>query len=226
MALSGTPDPDVIGAELGGMLSLLHHGIERSTLQAIQSLENDRLPFEPTAHATIARLHLRQFMKEQALEIRVGELTNCGVLLVAPGYEIRVLKSGNGGTPPLPGDSKTLLRFYNQVALWQPRLPGFTWYPELQSPPLHLIVHWHTTPTGQLIRGKWACPESATPTHAQWYFDRALPNPVLNLVKSPVVDSTPSQDDQDDNVGFTLRDLPFTGTEAPLNGFRGDDPTQ
>jgi hypothetical protein len=224
MALPFKPEPKVVIAELQVLLALIHYGIERSVLEAALTLQSRGLPFEPTAHATLFRLHLKQFMLCHGQDAQVGDLANCGVLIVVPGYELRVLKSTSAGGPPAPGDSNTLLRFYNQIAQWQPRLPILAdWFPEsrYQRPPLHLVTHWFASSTGQFIRAKVACPQFATRSVASWYFNEALPNPVVHLIQPPTVERAPSR--LSDDLGFEPRELPLTGDELPRPDQTGDD---
>lgn len=229
MALSREPDPDAILVEIEQTLALLHSAIEQCVVLALQTLQQGGgLPYDGTGHATLFRLHLRQFLQGGPWEnIDVCDLGNCGVLIRIPGYEFRVLKSSNDGGPPIPADSTPLLRFFNQVMAWQPHLPGFSdWFigkDKERDVPLHLILHWHTNHRGEFIRARWACPKSATPYHAVWYFNRELPNPVLHLVVPE-----PDQDEQaaSDDLGYTWRELPFTsGDESTDYTNEGDEPT-
>jgi hypothetical protein len=205
-SMKGKPNWQTFSRKRAIQLECLYRGTEEGVVKATDELDGKRYPFDPSVHAGLVRLHARDFFKKfPSIFQHVIDLNNAGMLLISGNDRFRLFKSVKDGKPPLPGDSKELLRYYNQQDLvWQPQLLGLLDVDP--DEPFNYISHWRITSNGRFKGINLACPKQATPYQVAWHFDEPIDNPALKIaaaIKEAVGD--------DWDLPLKIRQLPLTG---------------
>jgi hypothetical protein len=197
-------DPEAVAAYLAKPIGLIYTGLDLGFQHVHQYFVDGELIDRYLAPHLI-RYKAKRHLDEEGVvvgEIEREALSNNGLYVKVPGFELRILKAADRGLP-VP-QSQARREYYRQIELW----PGWR-TPSLastESTPLRLVVLWEVGRAYTFAGMRLACPLDGgvdkKSVRAHWYMD--LNDPVLDLGanstngEGPVFDTTLDLDDKDD----------------------------
>nr|ALS92027.1 MetaGeneMark_Unknown Function [uncultured bacterium] len=197
-------DPEAVAAYLAKPIGLIHMGLDLGFQHVHQYFADGEL-IDRNLAPHLIRYKAKRHLDDEGVvvgELEREALSNNGLYVKVPGFELRILKAADRGLP-VP-QSQARREYYRQIELW----PG--WDTPLltssESSPLRLVVLWEVGRGYTFAGMRLACPMDGgvdkKSVRAHWYMD--LNDPVLDLVASstsgdgPVFDAMLDLDEKDD----------------------------
>jgi hypothetical protein len=187
------PDLFITRRALRPILPKIHRALDSAAQQALLHFESVSYDFEGGLHAALVRAQARLVLKQ--LGFTLEDLPSNGICLHFEDFRIKILKAREDDLPET-NQSKARLQFFKQEIL----LTAAEFRPRVWN----LLILWDVDAKLNLANLRVACtkPIDGDPEGYETYWQFAIEHPAELLA----ADSATIEDDQDDDLGYSLLD--------------------
>src|ERR1700733_15054394 len=207
------PNFEELKEQLLPVLHLIRVAMQEGTVHVPEYFKSEAAPIDYALAPNLVRYKAKRFLiasgqdsaKDEESYFEAEAISNNGICIRVPGFEIRVLKSTDEGSVPPPGISITRQNLYNQIQA------KFAFV----KPEWGVIVHWYVDKDYSLLKVSVAIPSSFAKNdqgkqEVVCYFDepfwiRTAKPSVTSIDKQPQVTDQDVPgirlEDQDEKIG-------------------------
>jgi len=152
------PSFEELQEQLRTLLDLVREALQEGTAHVPEYFRSEASPIDYALAPNLVRYKAKKFLiasgedsaKDEESYFEAEAISNNGICVCVPGFEVRVLKSADDGSVPPPGISVTRRNLYNQI---QAKF-------DFAKPVWGVIVHWLVDRDYSLLKVSVAIPSS------------------------------------------------------------------
>lgn len=164
---AAAPTPDSVVENYRPLLRLAVEALRRGSLHTQEYADWMDERIDRALAPALVRKGAKRYLIEKNQDVEDFDyeaefLSNLGLMLRAPGVQLRILRSAPGNQLPVPGQSQARQQYYSQALL---DFDELSLNPNAPAPEIvKLVLHWSTDADYNLERVYLGCPKSGGET--------------------------------------------------------------